>query len=88
MTVVSVLPSPSASLPGVGVQRTQAHLSTVVNVESDGSFTELGHLAKEGLACAKEMGFVTSFKIRLCFFFFLAVRFSKQLYPMETLLLP
>jgi hypothetical protein len=36
-----------------------------MNVEIDGSFIELGHLAKEGLESTKEMGFVISFKIRL-----------------------
>lgn len=47
------------------MRTSQGQLLSVVNVETGGSYTELGELVKEELESTKEVGFVISFKIRL-----------------------
>lgn len=47
------------------VRTSQGQLLSVVNVETDGSYTELEELVKEELESTKEVTFVISFKIRL-----------------------
>lgn len=47
------------------VRTSQGQLLSVVNVETDGSYTELEELVKEELESTKEVAFVISFKIRL-----------------------
>ena len=46
------------------VRTSQGQLLPVVNVETDGSYTELGELEKEELESTKEVGFGIGFKIR------------------------
>lgn len=47
------------------VRTSQGQLLSVVNVETDGSYTELEELVTEELESTKEVAFVISFKIRL-----------------------
>lgn len=47
------------------VRTSQGQLLSIVNVETDGSYTELEELVKEELESTKEVAFVISFKIRL-----------------------
>lgn len=47
------------------VRTSQGQLLSVVNVETDGSYTELEELVKKELESTKEVAFVISFKIRL-----------------------